>query len=91
MKFFVLLLPLCVTGLEAHAQTATRLGELRMLLQQKTPVFKAAPAADPSPVPAPIVLPIASPTPPPRQLSAEERAELRRQLTEFRRPAGKGS
>jgi hypothetical protein len=80
MKFFALLLPICLSAAGVHAENATRLGELRTLLQQKPPVFKA-PAADPA----------LHAGPAPRQLSVEERAELRRQLTEFRRPAGKGS
>jgi hypothetical protein len=79
----------------AHAQTGNRLGELRVLLQQRPAVTKA-PA--PSPVSNPAAAAPASQHATgtvevaPRQLSAEERAELRRQLTEFRRPpAGKGS
>ena len=80
----------------AQAQTGNRLGELRVLLQR--PSVTKAPAPAPTPISntgaATGAGPSAPPTaqPAPRQLTVEERAELRRQLTEFRRPpAGKGS
>jgi hypothetical protein len=98
MTRFALLLPCLLTAFAAQAQNAGRLGELRTLLQQRPAVTKV-PAQPASPVHPGAgagragvpdyhgAAPAAS-----RQLTAEERAELRRQLTEFNRPAGgKGS
>jgi hypothetical protein len=85
MKRIAVLLSSLMVALGAVAQTPARVGELRTLLQK--PAVKA-PAAQPQAPPTP--QPVSTATKP-RQMSAEERAEMRRQLTEFHRPPGKGS
>lgn len=79
---------LLFAGSTVWAQHASRVGELRLLLhpQEGPPKQSIQPAQDTrkqaelAPAPQPH-----------RQLTPQERAELRRQLSEFRRPSGKGS
>ena len=87
MKNIVLLAVLALVGWGAQAQTASRLGELRTLLHQHVtkPRADIKPAHDSKPASG------ESAAAKQRQLSPQERAELRRQLSEFRRPSGKGS
>jgi hypothetical protein len=86
MKNVVLFAALALVGGTAQAQHASRLGELRTLLHQHVAPLRAdaKPAQDSKPAPR-------ESNEASRQLTPQERAELRRQLSEFRRPAGKGS
>jgi hypothetical protein len=86
MKKTLLLAALALVGWGVQAQPASRLGELRTLQHQPDAPPRSAikPAQMNSPVQGESKVA-------PRRLSEQERAELRRQLSEFRRPAGKGS
>jgi hypothetical protein len=87
MKNIVLLAALALVGWGVHAQTASRLGELRTLVHPPD----AGSRADIKPAQASRPTAGGEAAGKTRQLSPQERAELRRQLSEFRRPAGKGS
>ena len=86
MKNIVLFAAVALVGGSAQAQHASRLGELRTLLHQHVSPLRADTKQAQGSKPGP-----RESGTPSRQLSPQERAELRRQLSEFRRPAGKGS